>query len=126
MNDYSFDIKYNFQIRCRSCNKLAYINIIFDLCNDCIVKSVNYQFNTKINNLSKYILFSSIKNRVGYNIIKLYYLKRLKEFNENENINNILDDFDELDTVIKNLKNNIIFHPGYPSISTFISLQKYI
>ena len=126
MNDYSFDIKYNFQLKCRSCNQLAYIDIIFDLCKECIVKSVNYQFNIKINNLSKYILFSSIKNRVGYYIIRLYYLKRLKEFNENKNIDDILDDFDELDGIIKNLKNNIIFHPGYPSISTFISLQKYI
>lgn len=126
MNNYSFDIKYNFKIRCRSCNKLSYINIIFDLCKECLIKSVNNQFTIKINNLSKYILLNSIKNRAGYHIIKLYYLKRLEEFNKDINIDEILDDLEELDSVVKNLKNNILFHPGYPSISTFISLQKYI
>lgn len=129
-------INYNYRNiicnRCQYCSKYEKItsikidiNIILYLCNDCKNKYIINQFYNKMNYINKYILFISIKERHKYTIQKYIYMNKLYNYIKNDDKNNFVF-INEMNELLSDIRHNIIFHPGYPQISTFIALLKNI
>ena len=141
-NDYIEDsddddiINYNYRNiisnKCQYCNKYEKItpikieiNITLYLCNECKNKYIINQFYNKMKYINKYILFISIRERPKYTIQKYIYMRKLYNYIKNNDKNNFVF-INEMNDLLHDIRNNIIFHPGYPQISTFISLLKTV
>lgn len=129
-------INYNYRNiicnRCHYCSKYEKItsikidiNIILYLCSDCKTKYIINQFSNKMKYINKYILFISIKERPKYITQKYIYINKLYNYIKNDDKNNFVF-INEMNELLSDIRHNIIFHPGYPQISTFISLLKNI
>ena len=132
-DDIDYNKLYNYYDRCLYCNTFNLISTIqinmnqqLYLCYKCKMNYINNEFSKKLNRINKYILFTDIKERRNCNEIKFYFIDKIYKYNKNPILINIFNDLKEMDNFIIHLRNTIIYHPGYPFISTFISLQKNI
>ena len=131
--DIDYNKFYNYYDKCQICNNFNYLifikinlNRCLYLCQKCKVSEINYQFKKKLNKINKYLILTSIKERRKLNEIKFYFIHKMNDCHRNSFIVNIFEDLKEMDNFIHELKNIMIYHPGYPVISTFISLLKKI
>jgi hypothetical protein len=93
------------------------------LCSECRFNYIDEQFDNKLKIINKYILLMSVLKRKEYRKDTEYFINKLYQYHLLPNFN-FIECLNEMDLFISHIRNNIIFHPSYPNISTFISLLK--
>ena len=132
INNYNKNLNNSTYQKCLICNFFRGIctlqinyNVTLYLCNDCRFNYIDKQFYNKLKLINKYYLLTSILNRKEYLKETEYFINKLYRYHLLPNFN-FIECLHEMDLFISHLRNNIIFHPSYPNISTFISLLKKI
>ena len=122
---------YNYQ-KCLICNFFRGIcilktndNVTLYLCSQCRFNYIDKQFCNRLKLINKYILLISVFKRKEYRKNTEYFINKLYQYHLFPNFN-FIECLNEMDLFISYLRHNIIYHPSYPNISTFISLLKNI
>ena len=132
LDNYNKNLNNSTYQKCFICNFFRGIftlqinhNVKLYLCSDCRFNYIDEQFYNKLKLINKYYLLTSVLKRKEYRKDIEYFINKIYEYHLSPNFN-FIECLDEMDLFISHVKNNIIFHPSYPNISTFISLLKNI